>query len=75
MPPYNYYHTNIEIALADAYFLGKTLYPAAFTDIDPTSKADEIFDFFLGIKAYGHLKNELLGFGRVGFDSTGISIH
>jgi iron complex transport system substrate-binding protein len=35
MPPYNYYHTNIEIALADAYFLSKTLYPYAFAGIDP----------------------------------------
>ena len=74
MPPYNYYYTNLEIALADAYFLGKTLYPAAFTDIDPARKADEIFDFFLGVKAYGQLKKELFGFGRVDFDTTGISI-
>ncbi len=75
VPPYNYYHTNIEIALADAYFLGKTLYPAVFTDIDPAGKADEIFDFFIGVKAYGQLKNELYGFGRVAFDKTGLSIH
>ncbi|MFH0781560.1 MAG: iron ABC transporter substrate-binding protein [Pseudomonadota bacterium] len=75
MPPYNYYHTNIEIAFADAYFLGKTLYPSAFADIDPAGKADEIFDFFIGVKAYGKLKNERLGFGRVAFDKTGLSIH
>lgn len=75
VPPYNYYHTNIEIALADAYFLGKTLYPSAFTDIDPADKADEIFDFFIGVKAYGQLKNERLGFGRVVFDKTGLSVH
>jgi iron complex transport system substrate-binding protein len=75
MPPYNYYHTNIEIALADAYFLGKTLYPRAFADIDPAGKADEIFDFFIGVKAYGTLKNERLSFGRVVFDKTGLSIH
>jgi iron complex transport system substrate-binding protein len=75
MPPYNYYHTNIEIALADAYFLGKTLYPSAFADIDPAGKADEIFDFFIGVKAYGKLKDERLGFGRVVFDKTGLSIH
>ncbi len=75
MPPYNYYHTNIEIALADAYFLGKTLYPTAFTDIDPGDKADEIFNFFIGMKAYGQLKNESLGFGQVIFEKTGLSIH
>ncbi len=74
MPPYNYYYTNIEIALANAYFLGKTLYPAAFTVIDPAGKADEICDFFLGVKAYGQLKKELCGFGQVVFDTAGLSI-
>jgi iron complex transport system substrate-binding protein len=72
MPPYNYYHTNIEIALANAYFMGKTLYPDAFTDIDPAAKADAIFDFFIGIKAYSRLQKERYGYGPVVFDTTEI---
>lgn len=62
--PYNYYHTNIAVALADAYYMGKVLYPDRFTDIDPVKKADEIFNVFLGkplyqlyAKAYGGFKN------------------
>ena len=72
MPPYNYYYTNIEIALANAYFMGKTLSPDAFTDIDPAAQADAIFDFFIGIKAYGQLKKELYGYGSVVFNTAGI---
>lgn len=75
MPPYNFYHTNIETALANGYFIGKTLYPDAFTDIDPKTKADEIFHFFIGIKAYDRLQKEFHGYAKVSFDKEGISIH
>jgi len=46
--PYNYYSTNYENVLADAYFIGKTVYPDKFADIDPEAKADEIMTKFLG---------------------------
>jgi len=49
--PYNYYNTNLELALLNAYFIGKTLYPGQFEDIDIRKKADEIYRTFLGIKA------------------------
>lgn len=50
--PYNYYHTNIAVALADAYYIGKVLYPDKFNDIDPEAKANEIFNVFLGKQLY-----------------------
>ncbi len=50
--PFNWYHTNIATALADAYFIGKTLYPDRFADVDPISKADEIFQMFVGKRLY-----------------------
>jgi len=50
--PYNYYHTNIAVALADAYYIGKVLYPDKFKDVDPEAKADEIFRVFLGRPLY-----------------------
>jgi len=49
--PYNYYNTNIEIALLNSFFIGKCLYPNAFEDIDMDTKAREIFDTFLGTAA------------------------
>jgi len=48
---YNYYNTNIEIALLNAYFIGKCLYPAEFEDVDMDRKANEILNTFLGIGA------------------------
>ncbi len=72
--PYNNYHTNIEIALADAWFIGKSLYPDAFDDIDPEVKADEIFSFFIGIKAYAALKKDYHGFGRIRFENDELVI-
>ncbi|MEM1897046.1 MAG: ABC transporter substrate-binding protein [Ignisphaera sp.] len=59
--PYNYYHTNVATALVDAYYIGKTLYPERFSDIDPEQKADEIYKTFLGKEIY---RMFLEGFGR-----------
>jgi iron complex transport system substrate-binding protein len=46
--PYNWYNQNFESILADAFYVGKLLYPELFTDVDPRKKADEIFTFFVG---------------------------
>jgi iron complex transport system substrate-binding protein len=48
--PYNYYNTNIELALINAYFVGKSLYPERFNDVDMADKAGEIMETFLGIR-------------------------
>lgn len=73
-PPYNFYHTNLEVALANAYFMGKTLWPERFSDIDPAAKADDIFRFFTGVAGYGRLKEALYGFGRVEFADNGATV-
>lgn len=63
---YNYYHTNVEIAIADSYYAGYVLYPEAFSDIDPEEKANEIFSFLLGSETYYQdLKNAGFGFGKL----------
>ena len=64
--PFNYYHTNIATALADAYYIGKVLYPNRFSDIDPAAKADEIFKVFLGKALYEEF---IMGYG-VGFSNV-----
>ena len=55
--PYNYRATNYAIVLADAYFVGKTVYPERFTDIDPVEKADEIFTMFVGEPVFDRLND------------------
>jgi iron complex transport system substrate-binding protein len=53
--PYNFYSTNYESVLADAYFIGKTVYPDRFADIDPSVKADEIYKMFVGKPVFAAL--------------------
>lgn len=45
---YNAYYTNYEIALANAWFAAKCVYPDLFADVDMTSKTNEITKSFLG---------------------------
>ena len=46
---YNAYYTNCEIALINAWFLAKTVYPDRFEDIDMTAKTNEITQAFFGM--------------------------
>lgn len=46
--PYNSYSLNFGSVVADAYFVGKTLYPERFEDVDPAAMADEIYTFLVG---------------------------
>ncbi|MBN2549196.1 MAG: iron ABC transporter substrate-binding protein [Anaerolineales bacterium] len=61
--PYNFYNTNIDTAIADAYFMGKILYPEAFADVDPAQKADEIYQALLGQRLYAKMVELFGGFG------------
>ena len=63
---YNWYHTNIEVALADTYYVASILYPEQFKDVDPIAKAKEIFKFFLdNDKYYDDLEAAGMGFGKI----------
>ena len=48
--------SNLETALADAYYAACVLYPEQFADIDPEAKASEIFTELLGSDPYPDLK-------------------
>ncbi len=67
--PYNYYTTNIDTAIADAYFMGKTLFPQAFEDVDPEKKADEIYEFLLGKPMYERMAADFGGFKKIDLGS------
>ena len=45
---YNAYYTNYEIALANAWYIAKTVYPEQFENINMTAKLNEITKVFLG---------------------------
>ena len=48
--------SNLETALADAYYAACVMYPQQFKDIDPVAKAQEIFEMLLGANPYADLK-------------------
>lgn len=55
--PYNAYYTNLEIAYANAYFIGKTLFPKQFADITPAEKLNEITKTLLGTECADYVFN------------------
>ena len=63
--PYNYYTTNIDTALADAYFIGKTIYPESFSDISTEKKADEIYAFLIGKPVYAMMESDWHAFAKI----------
>ena len=48
--------SNLETALADAYYAACVIYPEQFRDVDPIAKAGEIFEMLLGTNPYADLK-------------------
>ena len=48
--------SNLETALADAYYAACVMYPEQFRDVDPVAKAEEIFEMLLGVNPYADLK-------------------
>ncbi|GAB6192213.1 iron ABC transporter substrate-binding protein [Desulfocastanea catecholica] len=65
--PYNWYNQNFDSILANAYFIGKLLYPDRFYDIDPQAKADEIYTFLVGKPLFHEMNSQFqnLAFARV----------
>ncbi len=61
--PYNFYNTNYENVLADAYFIGKTVYPDKFADIDLEKKTDEIMTKFLGASPLKQINSQYKNMG------------
>ena len=67
--PHTSMNVNYETTLANAYFIGKILYPEQFEDIDPVKKADEIYSFVVGEPVFDLLKENVdgLSYQRVTF--------
>jgi len=59
--PYNWYTVNYGSILADAYFVGKVLYPDRFRDIEPAATADQIYSFLVGKAVFQQLNEAFQG--------------
>lgn len=60
--PYNFYTTNIDTAIVDAYYIGKILFPEKFKDVDLEKKADDIYKFLIGKELYEQMNKD---FGKL----------
>jgi len=63
--PFNYYNTNIGTAIANAYFIGKSIYFEEFEDIEPQEKADELYSFLYGEKVYSKMVEDFGEFDKL----------
>lgn len=66
--PYCLYSYNKDNMLANAYYIGKIIYPEQFKDINPEEKANEIFTEFYGnsgAQVYPALKEKYGGFNQL----------
>lgn len=65
--PNNSYNQNFEAVFANAYYVGKVLYPERFEDVDPIAKAEEISVFLNGGPAFEALNEQFggLAFSRI----------
>lgn len=59
--PHTSMNVNHETTLANAYFIGKLLYPEQFEDINPVKKADEIYTFVVGEPVFDLLSANVEG--------------
>jgi iron complex transport system substrate-binding protein len=66
--PYNWYTKNFGSILANAYFIGKVLYPDRFKDVEAAAKADEIYKFLIGRPVFNQM-NAL--FNHMAFKALG----
>lgn len=62
---FNWYMTNLGTVIADAYTVGKVLYPEMFDDVKLARKADEIYDFLVGKSVYQEIVKIFGGLGEV----------
>jgi iron complex transport system substrate-binding protein len=55
--PYNWYTTNYENILCNTWFIGKTIFPEAFRDVEVEAKCREIYHFMLGKDVFDEMKD------------------
>ncbi len=62
-PFFNFNGTNVDTGICDTYFIGATIYPDAFADVDLDAKYKEIYETMLGgFDFYSVMKENKMGF-------------
>jgi iron complex transport system substrate-binding protein len=63
--PHASYHHNYGSMLANAYFVGKTVYPDRFADVSLRATTNDLFEALLGTPLYDDLTGTYDAFGRL----------
>ncbi|MCX7857911.1 MAG: iron ABC transporter substrate-binding protein [Deltaproteobacteria bacterium] len=72
--PYNYYNTNVELAVTNAFFIGKVVYPASFKNVNIDEQAERIIRFFVSESVYGEIKRNFGFFGKIVIEKGKITV-
>lgn len=65
------YYSNLELPVANAYFMGSVLYPEQFEDVDIVQKINEVMEFFVGVENYYSILEQYdAGYGVINFGAT-----
>jgi len=61
----HYYAASPDTVLAEAYYMGKIIYPERFKDIQISEKADELYRFYTGKALYKKMEEIFGGFKKL----------
>lgn len=67
-PFFNFNGTNIDTGICDTYFIGATIYPDKFADVDLKAKYSEIYTALLGVDFYQSMQQNGMDFKSMSFN-------
>lgn len=67
-PFFNFNGTNIDTGICDTYFIGATIYPDKFADVDLKAKYSEIYTTLLGVDFYRAMQQNGMDFKSISFN-------
>ena len=67
-PFFNFNGTNIDTGICDTYFIGATIYPDKFADVDLKAKYSEIYTALLGVDFYQAMQQNGMDFKSMSFN-------
>ena len=66
-PFFNFNGTNIDTGICDTYFIGATIYPDKFADVDLPAKYSEIYNTLIGADFYKTMQENGMDFKALSF--------
>ena len=67
-PFFNFNGTNVDTGICDTYFIGATIYPDKFADVDLKAKYSEVYTTLLGVDFYQAMQQNGMDFKSMSFN-------